>query len=297
MVDPEGAITERSKTNNELSKEVEVFLPQGKGAISGKITDANTKEPIYRAMVIAAGKGASSAFSSLDGGYTIGGLAPGIYRLLAIKRGYSRQFKKDIEVKTGEITENIDFELNPRTRRSIALEDAEADDFDSLLELFLDFLRGDSINKAPSLSSKEEDNFFEALTFASLYFAPGDEEDVEEDLSRAKLTILPENVLISKDDEFEVEISLSEASSLLGAHLELKFDPAKLQAIWITKGELLAKSYPLIDNDQGKIRFYAARTEGDPPGSGAIVRVRFKAISDEPQGKITNRTGRIKRLS
>ncbi len=92
---------------------------QEMGAISGRVTDQRTGEPISGAMVVAAGRDwAGRARTDERGRYVIRGLRPGTYRVKAGARGYVRQaFPSPVTVEPGQVTENIDFELQPRPVR------------------------------------------------------------------------------------------------------------------------------------------------------------------------------------
>jgi hypothetical protein len=84
------------------------------GSINGYVKDIETGTPL-RALVIAINaetKDKSIAITNANGYYEISDLAPGIYWVLAIKRGYKVGIKR-AEVVAGEET-TVNFELSPK---------------------------------------------------------------------------------------------------------------------------------------------------------------------------------------
>ncbi len=94
-------------------------VQQGMGAISGRVTDRRTGEPISGALVVARGREwAGRARTDERGNYVIRGLRPGAYHVKAGARGYVRGvFPRPVAVEAGQVTENIDFALQPRPVR------------------------------------------------------------------------------------------------------------------------------------------------------------------------------------
>ncbi len=81
------------------------FLTQAQtGKIIGKIVDAKTGETLPGATVLIEGttKGASADF---DGNYSLGGLAPGKYTIIASYITYDNKKFVDVEVKTNDVTD------------------------------------------------------------------------------------------------------------------------------------------------------------------------------------------------
>ncbi len=81
------------------------FLTQAQtGKIVGKIVDAKTGETLPGATVLIEGttKGASADF---DGNYSLGGLAPGKYTIIASYITYDNKKFVDVEVKANDVTE------------------------------------------------------------------------------------------------------------------------------------------------------------------------------------------------
>jgi protocatechuate 3,4-dioxygenase beta subunit len=93
-----------------------VALAQDPGAISGQVVDAATNSPVPGAVVICHGDSgaAGRAQTNERGAYRIPGLAPGSYRLMAQARGYEpARFPEPVGVRSGRVTENINFRLRP----------------------------------------------------------------------------------------------------------------------------------------------------------------------------------------
>jgi len=92
---------------------------QPMGAISGRVTDRRTGDPISGALVVARGRDwAGRARTDDRGNYVIRGLRPGAYRVKAVARHYVREaFPRPVTVEAGQVTENIDFALQPKPAR------------------------------------------------------------------------------------------------------------------------------------------------------------------------------------
>jgi protocatechuate 3,4-dioxygenase beta subunit len=89
------------------------------GAISGRVTDRRTGEPVRGALVVAAGREWSGrARTDERGNYVIRGLRPGAYRVKAAARGYKKEsFPRPVPVEAGQVTEDINFALQPKPVR------------------------------------------------------------------------------------------------------------------------------------------------------------------------------------
>jgi protocatechuate 3,4-dioxygenase beta subunit len=85
-----------------------------KGALVGQVTDARTGEPIRGAVIIARGDEAGyRGVTDGRGVYRLGGMKPGRYQVVAVKRGYQpERFPRLVPVLPGEATRGIDFRLH-----------------------------------------------------------------------------------------------------------------------------------------------------------------------------------------
>jgi uncharacterized surface anchored protein len=88
------------------------------GAISGRITDRRTGEPVAGAVVVAADRGFRRGTRTNErGNYLIRGLKPGNYKVVARAHGYVREaYPRSVPVTGGNVTKDIDFALAPRPR-------------------------------------------------------------------------------------------------------------------------------------------------------------------------------------
>lgn len=89
------------------------------GAITGRIVDRRTGEPIAGAKVVAYGRsGRRKARTDEHGRYAIRGLRPGTYRVKARARGYVKAaFPRPIDLRPGQTVEDVNFALVPKLRR------------------------------------------------------------------------------------------------------------------------------------------------------------------------------------
>jgi outer membrane receptor protein involved in Fe transport len=86
------------------------------GKLSGKITDAQTGEPIVGADVIIEGTYLGAA-ASVDGYYYINNIPPGDYTILVSSIGYEKATIKKVTIKI-DLTFKLDVKLNTRTINS-----------------------------------------------------------------------------------------------------------------------------------------------------------------------------------
>jgi hypothetical protein len=89
----------------------ELFSQTGK--ISGKITDANSKEPLPFVNIIVVGTNYGAA-SDVDGEYVIIGVPPGTYSLKASAIGYNSVVIQNVKVSI-DLTTSIDLQLSETT--------------------------------------------------------------------------------------------------------------------------------------------------------------------------------------
>ncbi len=89
----------------------------GKGKISGRLVDENTKEPIAFATVVIKYKGVQKNYgqTDIDGNFTISPIVPGTYNLEVPYVGYHTRVIKGLQVKEQKET-RLAFELSPDTR-------------------------------------------------------------------------------------------------------------------------------------------------------------------------------------
>jgi len=88
------------------------------GAISGRVANRRTGEPI-RGAVVTATDGRAKLRTKTDnrGRYLLRGLKPGEYKVIADARGYLKEvYPRPVPVLAGRVTKDIDFALAPRPR-------------------------------------------------------------------------------------------------------------------------------------------------------------------------------------
>jgi protocatechuate 3,4-dioxygenase beta subunit len=99
----------------EVTKDIDFALtPKPRlGAITGRVVDARTREPIAGALVVARGGNGGRALTDRRGVYTIR-LHPGAYRVVARARGYTpKTYPHLVRVRPGRVTKDINLELRP----------------------------------------------------------------------------------------------------------------------------------------------------------------------------------------
>jgi hypothetical protein len=100
---------------------------------------------------------------------------------------------------------------------------------------------------------------------------------------------------------YEVDATISNATSLKGFGLTVAYDPQKLQFVSATDGRdnLLerdgrtAELFSTLTQDpvKGEVLLASAVTAGDPAeGEGLIARMRFRLLTDNPQGDLVRIT-------
>ncbi len=95
-------------------------IPRHTGAISGRVFDRITRQPIPGAVVVVLAPDGNRRRARTDrnGFYIIRGLAAGRYQVGAKARHYfAERYPEPVEVRTGEVSENINFLLQPKPRR------------------------------------------------------------------------------------------------------------------------------------------------------------------------------------
>jgi len=106
---------------NEMTDGIDFRLTgkrSGHGAISGRVVDRRTDEPIRGATIVAVGGGARyKASTDGRGRYLLRGLKPGRYSVTAGARGYVKEsYPRPVPVVAGRVTKDIDFALASRQR-------------------------------------------------------------------------------------------------------------------------------------------------------------------------------------
>jgi hypothetical protein len=88
-------------------------VPDTLGGVSGLVTNAQTHDPILGALVIATGPGQGYTNTGAQGTYTIRGLIPGTYMVMACAAGFQPSTWDTVEVLASNITPDVDFALQP----------------------------------------------------------------------------------------------------------------------------------------------------------------------------------------
>ncbi|MGE5497893.1 MAG: TonB-dependent receptor, partial [Syntrophothermus sp.] len=86
------------------------FAQSTTGKISGKVTDAKTKEALPFITIVLEGTNLGAA-SDIDGFYTINNVSPGTHKLKVSAVGYQTSVIQNVKVNIG-LTTNIDIQLN-----------------------------------------------------------------------------------------------------------------------------------------------------------------------------------------
>ena len=111
---PESVVVIQDHVTDSINFALEPLGTQN-GGISGRVTDAETEEPIAGALIVASGpSGNGEAHSYACGGYQIADLSPGKYQVCASATGYEpATYPESVVVVEGEVTPDIDFALEP----------------------------------------------------------------------------------------------------------------------------------------------------------------------------------------
>ena len=105
--------------------------------------------------------------------------------------------------------------------------------------------------------------------------------------------IQPETTSLKMGDTISIDILIENVSDLMGVELELKFDPAVLQAqdtdtnedgVQVQSGAFLSPDFKMrdtVDNNAGVAEYIAVQLAPREPvsGSGLIASITFKAIA------------------
>lgn len=97
-----------------------VALAQNTGKLSGRVTDADTGEPLIGANVYIADAQRGAA-TDIDGNYTILGLPVGQYDIQYSYTGYQAQTLTGVEISQGR-TRTVDIELSPQSIGEVVVE-------------------------------------------------------------------------------------------------------------------------------------------------------------------------------
>jgi len=106
---------------NQVTENIDLRLTAARpelGAISGRIVDRITGEPVKGAVVVAAGGNVRLKVKSDERGrYLLRGVKPGEYKVAAGARGYVKEaYPRPVTVSAGAVTKDIDFALASRPR-------------------------------------------------------------------------------------------------------------------------------------------------------------------------------------
>jgi photosystem II stability/assembly factor-like uncharacterized protein len=243
-------ITVRDSENHAIFGTATIYVEERETGICGRVTDAVTGMPIPRAIVVAFGKKLDYCFTDRDGRYSISDLRPGLYWVIAFKWGYRLQFKR-VDVLEGEM-EVVDFSLRKRGR-------AEAG--------FSEILSAVSERDGTALSGPPR---FSDLIVSALIWNLSEEETVPTAKGPITLSISP----ILDDMDIELLVSMK-GSGIIGADLEIGFDPQILELVYIEPEEDRIKVYTETSN--GTVRVMAAATEGEL--DGVVCKIDFRALS------------------
>ena len=122
----EGVYPETLTVDGNVFEHIDVYLERldgETGSISGVISDAASDEPIAGALVVARGSNRWNThfiWSGEDGSYTIEGLPPDTYHVVAHKEGYfPNEYPEDVVVNGDDIA-GIDIALSPMVETGIS---------------------------------------------------------------------------------------------------------------------------------------------------------------------------------
>lgn len=86
---------------------------------------------------------------------------------------------------------------------------------------------------------------------------------------------------VNVGDQFEVSIVVNNAVDLMGVQFDLQYDPAKLEAIEVTKGNIFGSPFEAQKdiNNPGSVKYAAIVTTPAEAfdGNGAAAKIKFKA--------------------
>jgi hypothetical protein len=120
-----------------------VMLTQGRGKISGKVIDAETKEPLFGVNIVLQGTTMGAA-SDFDGQFVVLNVLPGKYNIVATMVGYGR-----VEIQNGQVT------IDLTTTLSFALSTSAVAMKDVIIEAKLPPVVKDRTESYTSMSSDE----------------------------------------------------------------------------------------------------------------------------------------------
>ena len=123
-----------------------LFAQTGVGKISGKVTDADTKEPLIGANIIIMNTNLGAA-TDIDGNYFILNITPGTYEVKVSYVGYAAKTIQDVRV-----VANITYELNVELSTDFTLPDIVVEDkkfFEAKATNTVKVIDSDQISKLP----------------------------------------------------------------------------------------------------------------------------------------------------
>jgi len=115
---PAPVVVEAGKITRGINFRLRQIQPRT-GAISGRVVDRITNEPIKNAVVfVHNGNSRRRTRTDREGFYIIRGLQPGRYRVSAKARRYfAEAYPEPVEVRANEVTEDINFALVPKPKK------------------------------------------------------------------------------------------------------------------------------------------------------------------------------------
>ena len=120
-----------------------IFAQTGVGKISGKVLDADTKEPLIGANVIIVNTNLGAA-TDLDGNYFILNITPGTYEVKVSYVGYAPKTYKDVRV-----VANITYQLNAELSTDFTLDEVVEKFFEAKATNTVKVIDSEQIGRMP----------------------------------------------------------------------------------------------------------------------------------------------------
>jgi hypothetical protein len=109
----ESVLVSAGEVREPVSFNLEPYGGGQTGGISGLVTNSQTSEPIFGALVLATGPSQGYVNSDQNGEYVLHNLLPGSYLVMAVARGFHPSAWDTVSVIAGEVTYHVDFALEP----------------------------------------------------------------------------------------------------------------------------------------------------------------------------------------
>ncbi|MBI4778795.1 hypothetical protein HY792_07755, partial [Candidatus Desantisbacteria bacterium] len=104
------------------------------------------------------------------------------------------------------------------------------------------------------------------------------------------IRLYPSIIPVEINHGFDMMVMVDDVINLMGAEINIGFNPTKLEIVTVSQGELLGRPtgaavvfFPATST--GKVRLTTSRMGGNPTGvtgSGTIATIHFKCISNDP---------------